>query len=269
MSLINTNNINVNYPVPGQNNSTQGFRDNFTNIKNNLDVSKTEISDLQTKVVVKSGLKGITLNNDMANTLISNASVRSFRATTLNLGSDIPETLLIDVSKGDVQYGTITKDTTLSFGGWGPTGTQSNLELRLTIANSAATVYFPNSTFNAGAILVQGMTTTARLLENYGSNGYPNVNTTYTNQVTAPAGVRELQYKLSTINCGTTIDIYPINRSTTVSRIELRAPRARGAVGDTPGAICTDGANLYICVGTYDGTNLIWGSFPITQAAPE
>jgi len=263
MSGINTNNINVNYPVPGQNNSTQGFRDNFTTIKTNLDTTKTEISDIQSKVVLKSGLSGITLNNDMANTLISNASIRSFRATTLNIGGDIPSTITIDVSKGDVQYGTVTKDTTISFGGWSPTGTQSNLELRLNIANADATVYFPNTTFNSGGILIQGMTTTCRILENYGSNGYPTVSTTYTNQVSAPAGVNELQYRITTINCGQTLDIYPLNRSQVTSRIDLRVPSPRGAPGDAPGGICTDGGNVYICVGYYDGTNIIWGYSPL------
>jgi len=259
MSAINTNNLNVSYPTPGVNNSTQGFRDNFTNIKNNIDTAKVEITDLQNKVIVKSGLSGITLNNDMANTLISNASIRSFRATTFNLGTNIPSALMIDVSKGDVQYGTIDKDTTISFAGWGPSGTQSNLEIRLTIANASATVYFPDSTFNAGAILTGGMTTTARVLENYGSNGYPNVNTTYSNQVTAPAGVGELQYKLATINCGQTLDIYPLNRNQIASRIDLRQPSGKGSRGDSAGGVCTDGANLYVCVGSYDGSSTIWG----------
>jgi hypothetical protein len=260
MSAINTNSLNVNYPTPGINNSTQGFRDNFTTTKTNLDTAKTEITDLQTKAIVKSGLNGITLNNDMNGTLISNALVRSFTATTHNLGSSIPSSLFIDVSKGDVQYGTIDKDTTISFGGWGRTGTQSNLELRLTVANSSATIYFPDSTFNAGAVLTQGMTTSARVLENYGSNGYPTTNTTYSNQVTAPAGVQTLQYKLSTVDCGQTLDIYPLNRNQIAGRIELRKPLSIGAPGDTAGAICTDGEKVYICIGIYDGSSQIWGS---------
>jgi len=267
MSAINTNSLNVSYPTPGVNNSTQGFRNNFTNIKTNIDTAKVEITDLQNKVIVKSGLTGITLNNDMNGTLISNALVRSFTATTHNLGTSIPSSLFIDVSKGDVQYGTIDKDTTISFGGWGKTGTQSNLELRLTVANASATVFFPDSTFNAGGILTQGMTTTARILENYGSNGYPDINTTYSNQVTAPAGVGELQYKLATINCGTTLDIYPLNRNQVASRIDLRQPAGRGAPGDSAGGICTDGANLYVCVGSYDGSSYIWG-YVALYAAP-
>jgi hypothetical protein len=36
MSNINPNNINGSYPIAGQDNDSQGFRDNFTNILNNF-----------------------------------------------------------------------------------------------------------------------------------------------------------------------------------------------------------------------------------------
>jgi len=35
-SSINTTNIDGTFPVAGQDNSSQGFRDNFTNLKTNL-----------------------------------------------------------------------------------------------------------------------------------------------------------------------------------------------------------------------------------------
>ena len=76
MSTINTNGINVNYPVPGQNQSSQGFRNNFNSIVTNLNIAATEITDLQTNAVLKAALANTTLNNDMANTLISNAATR-------------------------------------------------------------------------------------------------------------------------------------------------------------------------------------------------
>ena len=38
MSQINTNGINTNYPEPGTNNSSQGFRDNFAQIRTNLNL---------------------------------------------------------------------------------------------------------------------------------------------------------------------------------------------------------------------------------------
>jgi hypothetical protein len=49
-SNINPTNINILYPVAGQDNDTQGFRTNFANILSNFSVAKTEISELQTIV---------------------------------------------------------------------------------------------------------------------------------------------------------------------------------------------------------------------------
>ena len=46
-SQINPNNVDGTYPVAGQPNNTQGFRDNFTNIKTNFSYAETEITDLQ------------------------------------------------------------------------------------------------------------------------------------------------------------------------------------------------------------------------------
>jgi hypothetical protein len=265
MSNINTNSIDTNYPVPGQNNSSQGFRDNFTGIKINLNAAAEEISDIQTKAVVKSALVGTSLNNDMANTLISNASVRSFRATTYNIGSNLPSTVLINTSLADVQYGVITQNTAISFGGWAPAGTQSNVTLHLTIANANAYVSFPNTTVNPAGTITQGMTATARLLENFYSNvGSFTPNITYTNTVSSPAGVNELKYVISTTDCGTTLDILPVNRNQRASQIPARQPAATGLLGDAPGQICTDGAFLYVCVGTYNGTSPIWGKIALS-----
>ena len=115
MSNINTSSINITYPTPGVNNSTQGFRDNFSNIKLALDTTKTELNDLQSKVVLKSALTGTTINNDMANTIISNCVTKTFRASTYDLGSNLTGQIVIDTTKGDVQYGTITDDVQFDF----------------------------------------------------------------------------------------------------------------------------------------------------------
>jgi hypothetical protein len=264
MSNINTNSIDTTYPVPGVNNSTQGFRDNFTSIKTNLDTAGTELTDLQSKAVVKSALTNSTLNNDMANTLISNAAVQGFRAKTYNLGSNLPSTVTIDVSKGDVQYGTITQNTAISFGGWAPSGTQSNVQLMLTIANSSAYITFPSSTVNVGGNVSAGMLPSARLLENYYSNGAVTPSTTYTNVVSVPNGVTKLTYNFSTLDCGTTLDVQPTNRNQKGSQIPVRAPTGLGLPGDGPGQICTDGSYLYVCVGTYNGSSAIWGKVALT-----
>ena len=46
-SLINFAAINENFPVAGEDNDTQVFRDNFDTIKTNFSTAKTEITDLQ------------------------------------------------------------------------------------------------------------------------------------------------------------------------------------------------------------------------------
>ena len=47
-SNINETGVNKDYPVAGQDNDSQGFRDNFNIIKNNFVAAKTEIETLQT-----------------------------------------------------------------------------------------------------------------------------------------------------------------------------------------------------------------------------
>lgn len=54
-SNINFAAINENFPVAGQDNDTQVFRDNFETIKNNFQEAKTEIEDLQDNVARTDG----------------------------------------------------------------------------------------------------------------------------------------------------------------------------------------------------------------------
>jgi hypothetical protein len=271
-SKINTTGINTSFPTPGINNTSQGFRDNFSNIQNNLTTAGTEITDLQNKVIVKSALTGVALNNNMANTLISNAAVQGFRNTTYNLGDNLSGSVAIDVAKGDVLYGAIVADATLNFGDWAPSGTKSSVELRLYISNTSAKINFPNTSLDVNGMVVSGMTNTVRLLENYDSNRAPEASKSHTNVVSVPAGVIEMSYTISTIDCGTTLDIQPTNRNQIASSIEIRTPTSTGMRGDYPGRICVGAVTpgspytppLYLCVGAYDGTTAIWGQIPLT-----
>ena len=51
-SQINYSAIDATYPVAGQDNDSQGFRDNFTAIKTALQYAKSEITDVQTNGAV-------------------------------------------------------------------------------------------------------------------------------------------------------------------------------------------------------------------------
>ena len=236
MSTINTNGISVNYPVPGVNNNSQGFRDNFTSIKTNLDLAGSEISDLQNKVIVKSALANTVLNNNMNGTLISNALTRSFRASTYNLGNDLSGTVVVDVSLGDVQAGAIAGNTTLQLTGW-VAGGQNSVELQLTVANTDATLFFTGPNISPTACFG------ASTLENYDSAN---------NAVTIPNGVCQLDYRLSTIDCGGNITIEPVNRPRRSTQIRTRSPAPTGLQGDIAGTVAVDANYVYVCTSSFD-----------------
>lgn len=235
MSQINTNGINTNYPVPGQNNSSQGFRDNFAQIKTGLNTAGTEITDLQNKAVLKAALDNSVLNNDMANTLISNASTRGWRATTYNLGNALSGTVLVDVNKADVHYGTVTANVNLQFGSWAPINTESSVTVRLTVANTDAVISLPSQIISSNNNY--GVT----ILENYA-----NVSNTAT--LTAPANVNVLEYTFTSIDCGNTISVSPVNRPFQSTQIITRNPPPTGEPGDVNGtiAVSTEATQLHV-----------------------
>ena len=224
MSTINTNALDVNYPIPGVNNNSQGFRDNFASIKTNLNTAATEITDLQNKVVVKSALSGSSLNNDMANTLISNAATRSFRATTYNLGNSLSGTVLVDVSLGDVQYGTVAGNITFQFGNWAPTGTQSNVQLQLAISNANSFISFPTE-------MVINENTGVTTLENFS-------NIAGVATVSIPYNISQIDYRISTVDCGNSLLVEPYNRPRIDTQIQNnRLVPPTGFRGDVPGTV--------------------------------
>ena len=55
-SQINASNIDITYPVAGQDNDTQGFRTNFSNIRNNFATAATEITALQAKAAISASV---------------------------------------------------------------------------------------------------------------------------------------------------------------------------------------------------------------------
>ena len=239
MSQINTNGINVNYPFPGQNNSSQGFRDNFGQIRTNLNTAATEITDLQNKVVLKAALDNSVLNNDMANAQISNCSTRGFRGTTFNLGNALAGTVLVDVNKADVHYGTVTGNVTLQFGSWAPTNTESEVTLRLAVANSDAVISLPSQVVSSN----NNFGTT--LLENYTMIGN-------TATITAPANTQVLEFTFTSLDCGNTISVAPTNRPFQSTQIVTRTPPPTGLPGDVAGTVSVDANYAYVCTGEFD-----------------
>ena len=162
-SQINPNNINGSYPVAGQDNSSQGFRDNFTNTRTNFQFAAAEISDLQAKALLKAPLTGTSVvNNNMNGTVISNAQLQSVSTTAVDL-QDISGTVTLNYAAGQYQYGTAIGNVTLAFSSFpvsagGGTIPAGSMTFRITITNTNHTLTLPSQVGNLyGATSVQGI----------------------------------------------------------------------------------------------------------------
>jgi hypothetical protein len=144
-SAINPNNINVAYPVAGQDNNTQGFRDNFTFIKVNFQAAASEITTLQNAVVT---IGPGTVNN-LGGALIYDSRLQDTSATRVALGT-VTGTATINYSSGHYQTLTMGASTTLAFTNFPATGNQGWVTVRVTVANVAHLLTFP-AAVGAGA----------------------------------------------------------------------------------------------------------------------
>lgn len=69
-----SNLIDTNYPVPGQDNDSQGFRSNFSSIQNALGVTGDEITSLQKNLVTLSSTNNFN-DNKITRAIISSSTV--------------------------------------------------------------------------------------------------------------------------------------------------------------------------------------------------
>jgi hypothetical protein len=144
-SQVNPNNIDGTYPVAGQDNDSQGFRDNFTNIRNNFTFVKAEIEDIQNKAVLKSALLNTTLSNDFAGNAIVNPTLTAWRETYNNIGA-VSGSVTINFTNGNFQKITMAGSTTLTFS-WPSNASSQYASIKLWVSNpnSAYVLTFPNS----------------------------------------------------------------------------------------------------------------------------
>jgi hypothetical protein len=138
MSSINPNNINGTYPIAGQDNDSQGFRDNFTNVKNNLAFAKNEIEDLQNNALLKGALSGTTLNNELGNAQLKGVQCLRFTNTIKDLGT---LSGIVTASWQDAHYQVLITSgaVSLAFTGWPTSGFYTTLRLQVTVTTPGTT----------------------------------------------------------------------------------------------------------------------------------
>lgn len=187
-SNINPNNIDGTYPVAGQDNNSQGFRDNFTNTRTNFQYAADEITDLQNNAILKSALAGTTLDNNMLGSLIYNGVIADFAATRVALGT-VSGSQTIDYSLGHYQTLTAGNSVSLSFANFPPAGQAGFVRVQITVSNTAYTLTLP-AAVSVGTTGIQGWNTN---VITFGAAG------TY-------------EFGFVTSNGGTTITIFDLNR---------------------------------------------------------
>jgi len=192
-SQINPNDIDGAYPVAGQDNNSQGFRDNFTNTKTNFGYAAGEITDLQNNVLLKSALTGTTLDNDMGGSLLynyqSNQSTQTLVAQTTTTG-----TVTLNWQSGSYQTLTPTGSVTLAFSNWpaASPAVAASITLQVTVTSTAYTLTLPASV-SVGTANLQGYVASTGVIT-FSTTG------TYT-------------FNFSTVNGGTIISIVDLSRN--------------------------------------------------------
>lgn len=143
-SQVNPFNIDGTFPVAGQDNDSQGFRDNFTNTRNNFAFVKSELEDLQDKVLLKSALNNTSLDNDLAGSTLVNAQLQAWQEKFRDNGV-LGGAQTISFADGNYQRISTGGALTLNFTGWPANGTAGKMTLRVTVISTAHTVTFPPS----------------------------------------------------------------------------------------------------------------------------
>jgi hypothetical protein len=144
-SNINANNIDGTYPVAGQDNNSQGFRDNFTNTKTNFQYAADEISDLQSKAILKAPLSGggnISVINNMSGSPLIDFRAQDVSYTFVDLGNvglSSPDQV-IDYALGPYQFLTTAGPVNLSFSNWPAAGVAGLVTVSVNVTNTAHTI---------------------------------------------------------------------------------------------------------------------------------
>jgi hypothetical protein len=154
-SSINPNNIDGAYPVAGQDNNSQGFRDNFTNIKVNFQYAEDEINDLQDNVILKAPLTGGSVDNDMGNGTIYAVNLNDVSTTRTTVGTTTGSVAINFASSG---YQTIstTGSISLSFTNFPAAGYYGTVIVAIAVNSTAHTVTLP-AEVTQGTTGIQGL----------------------------------------------------------------------------------------------------------------
>jgi len=277
-SSINPNSINNQYPVAGQDNNSQGFRDNFTAIKNNLDYAKNEISDLQNKALLKAPLAGeTTVNNTMSGNVVQSGTIfKDMRESTNNIGSFSTATSIAVVySTADYQSLTLAgagaQASQLVFSGFPASGQYAKLTLEVTVSNVDHTLALPAvtingqdglSTYNSGTKTFTFDATGIYLFE-FGTHNAGA--TLFIREISRRSAIDSMT--ISGISTVETLVADNLSFNISTGKLVMSQPvptTSIGQVGDEIGMFAIDADYIYFCTAAYTGALDIWSRTALT-----
>jgi hypothetical protein len=235
-----SHNIDTLFPVPGQDNDSQGFRDNFANIKQSLNIAATEINNLS-----------LNLSPITQKTVIVQGTNGGLQGTAIGLSS---ATIRLNQNEIDPTRSqpaiSITGTAFLSFGN-DSTGTV------VTMTSTHGGTSWPyNNYFTVNNPSLVTLGSTFKFF-NSDSVTYTvidvNSSTVYTNSTFDPAYLSS-----NGVNPGSQIRMYHGKLSASISRVHTPPTTSTGQVGDFKGAIAITSTTIYVAHRDYDGVNKIW-----------
>ena len=267
---INPANIDSNYPIAGQDNDSQGFRTNFTVIKNNLTSAASEITDLQNKAILKSPLLGTTeVNNDLGNTLLTRAVTRGFSGAVRDhdIMTGPVDVLFLDGPMHKVETsGSISLDITWPQIAAIPTVDAACLTLRVwvNITDIAHTVTLP-----AAPVILHG---TDALRGYSGGTVVPERSTAYQGGLITFDASGDYLFEFSTANAGDEVFVKDLSRASATSN-DLALSGNLTVTGAITGELATAAQPNITSVGTLtslDVSGAITGTFegPVGDTTP-
>lgn len=99
-----SNSINVNFPVPGENNDSQGFRNNFSKIQSALTVASKEITSIQ------NGSVNLNTTNDFGENIVKRATLQASSQVSVDNGS-LSGVIEVDFQTGSYQKYSVDVNT--------------------------------------------------------------------------------------------------------------------------------------------------------------
>jgi hypothetical protein len=123
MSNINPQSIDGTYPIAGQDNNSQGFRDNFTNTVNNFTFAAAELTDLQNSAVLKAALGSAgqtgTPINDMNYSYLTHPQIIGAVETKNNIAEPgVGGNFVVDWEQGHFQTVSVATTVGMTFDNW-------------------------------------------------------------------------------------------------------------------------------------------------------